>query len=84
MAAEISLQGVLGRLNLTQLGAPLLILMILAMMVLPLPAFALDIFFTFNIAISVLVLLVAINTQRTMDNSSFPTVLLVTTFLRLS
>ena len=84
MAAEISLQGVLGRLNLTQLGAPLLILMILAMMVLPLPAFALDIFFTFNIAISVLVLLVAINTQRTLDFSSFPTVLLVTTLLRLS
>lgn len=83
-AGSMSLQNILGRLNLTQLGAPVLILMILAMMVLPLPAFALDIFFTFNIAISVLVLLVAINTQRTLDFSSFPTVLLVTTLLRLS
>ena len=58
--------------------------MILAMMVLPLPAFALDVFFTFNIAISVMVLLVAVNTQKTLDFSVFPTVLLVTTLLRLS
>jgi len=54
------------------------------MMVLPLPAFVLDVFFTFNIAISVLVLLVAVNTQKTLDFSVFPTVLLVTTLLRLS
>jgi flagellar biosynthesis protein FlhA len=54
------------------------------MMVLPLPAFALDVFFTFNIAISVLVLLVAVNTQKTLEFSVFPTVLLVTTLLRLS
>jgi flagellar biosynthesis protein FlhA len=58
--------------------------MILAMMVLPLPAFVLDVFFTFNIAISVLVLLVAVNTQKTLEFSVFPTVLLVTTLLRLS
>lgn len=78
------MQNLFGRLNVTQLGAPVLILMILAMMVLPLPAFALDVLFTFNIAISILVLLVAINTQKTLDFSVFPTVLLVTTLLRLS
>lgn len=83
-AASMSLQNLFGRLNMTQLAAPMLILMILAMMVLPLPAFVLDIFFTFNIAISVLVLLVAVNTQKTLDFSVFPTVLLVTTLLRLS
>lgn len=82
--SSIGMQGFLSRLNVTQLGAPVLILMILAMMVLPLPAFALDIFFTFNIAISVLVLLVAVNTQKTLEFSVFPTVLLVTTLLRLS
>ncbi len=81
---SLSLQSLFGRLNITQLGAPVLILMILAMMVLPLPAFVLDIFFTFNIAISVLVLLVAINTQKTLEFSVFPTILLVTTLLRLS
>lgn len=80
----IGMQNFLARLNFTHLAAPVLILMILAMMVLPLPAFALDLFFTFNIAISILVLLVAVNTQKTLDFSVFPTVLLVTTLLRLS
>ncbi len=83
-SSSLSMQNILGRMNVTQLAAPVLILMILAMMVLPLPAFALDLFFTFNIAISVLVLLVAVNTQKTLDFSIFPTVLLVTTLLRLS
>jgi flagellar biosynthesis protein FlhA len=78
------LQAVFGRISSSQMAAPLLILMILAMMVLPLPAFILDILFTFNIAISVLVLLIAVNTQKTLDFSVFPTVLLVTTLLRLS
>jgi len=87
MATSSSLslmQNLFGRLNITQLAAPVLILMILAMMVLPLPAFVLDVLFTFNIAISILVLLVAVNTQKTLDFSVFPTVLLVTTLLRLS
>lgn len=83
-AYATAMQSALGRLNLGQMAAPILILMILAMMVLPLPAFALDVFFTFNIAISVLVLLVAVNVQKTLDFSVFPTVLLVTTLLRLS
>jgi len=83
-ASSLGVQGFLARMNVTQLGAPVMILMILAMMVLPLPAFVLDIFFTFNIAISVLVLLVAVNTQKTLEFSVFPTVLLVTTLLRLS
>ena len=82
--SSMSMQNFLGRMNVTQLAAPVLILMILAMMVLPLPAFVLDVFFTFNIAISVLVLLIAVNTQKTLDFSVFPTVLLVTTLLRLS
>lgn len=82
--ATLSIQNLLGRINGTQLAAPLLIIMILAMMVLPLPAFVLDVLFTFNIALSVLVLLVAINTKKTLEFSVFPTVLLVTTLLRLS
>ncbi|MDQ7988992.1 MAG: flagellar biosynthesis protein FlhA [Candidatus Dactylopiibacterium sp.] len=70
--------------NIRQLAAPLLLLTVLAMMVLPLPAFALDVFFTFNIAISMMVLLVAMYTRKPLDFSVFPTVLLVTTLLRLS
>lgn len=82
--SSLTLQTFLGGAARSQLAAPVLILMILAMMVLPLPAFVLDVFFTFNIAISILVLLIAVNTQKTLDFSVFPTVLLVTTLLRLS
>ncbi len=66
------------------LAAPILILMILSMMVLPLPVFLLDLFFTFNIAMSVMVMLVAMYSKKPLDFSVFPTVLLVTTLLRLS
>jgi flagellar biosynthesis protein FlhA len=80
----LTLQGFLGRLNLRQMLAPLLIILILSMMVLPLPTFVLDVFFTFNIAISIMVLLVAMYTMKPLDFAIFPTVLLVTTLLRLS
>ncbi|MBS0544656.1 MAG: FHIPEP family type III secretion protein, partial [Proteobacteria bacterium] len=70
--------------NLRPMAAPLLIVMILSMMVLPLPVFLLDVFFTFNIAISVMVMLVAMYSKKPLDFSVFPTVLLVTTLLRLS
>ncbi len=66
------------------LAGPVLIVMILAMMVLPLPPFLLDILFTFNISLSVIVLLVSMNTMKPLDFSAFPSVLLITTLLRLS
>ena len=84
MNDTLTLQGFLGRLNLRQMLAPLLIVLILSMMVLPLPPFLLDVFFTFNIALSVMVLLVAMYTMKPLEFSIFPTVLLVTTLLRLS
>src|SRR5512134_2747083 len=70
--------------NARSLAAPLLILMILGMMVLPLPAFLLDMMFTFNIALSIMVLLVSIHTLKPLDFAVFPTVLLLSTLLRLS
>ncbi len=66
------------------LAGPLLIVMILAMMILPLPPFALDVLFTFNIAFSIMVLLTGLYTVKPLDFAIFPTVLLVTTLLRLS
>ncbi|MDU6411535.1 MAG: flagellar biosynthesis protein FlhA [Yersiniaceae bacterium] len=66
------------------LAGPILILLILSMMVLPLPPFILDLLFTFNIALSIMVLLVAMFTQRTLEFAAFPTVLLFSTLLRLS
>ncbi|GAB1233188.1 flagellar biosynthesis protein FlhA [Ferrigenium sp. UT4] len=66
------------------LAGPLLIVMILSMMVLPLPPILLDILFTFNIALAIMVLLVAMNTTRPLDFAVFPSVLLISTLLRLS
>ncbi|TVO63119.1 flagellar biosynthesis protein FlhA [Denitromonas ohlonensis] len=80
----ITLRSLMSPTALRQLAAPMLIIMILAMMVLPLPAFALDVFFTFNISLSVMVMLVAMYANRPLDFSVFPTVLLITTLLRLS
>ena len=65
------------------LGAPVLILLLLAMLVLPLPAFLLDVFFTFNIAVALIVLMVSAYTVKPLSFSAFPTVLLLTTMLRL-
>ena len=67
-----------------RLAVPLLVLLILAMMVLPLPTFMLDVLFTLNIALAMIVLLVSLNARRPLDFSVFPTVLLLTTLLRLS
>eukprot|EP01114_Cavostelium_apophysatum_P016176 TRINITY_DN4550_c0_g3_i2.p1 TRINITY_DN4550_c0_g3~~TRINITY_DN4550_c0_g3_i2.p1 ORF type:complete len:461 (-),score=133.81 TRINITY_DN4550_c0_g3_i2:160-1542(-) len=66
------------------LAAPLLIIILLAMMILPLPAFVLDVFFSFNIALSVIVLLTALYTVKPLDFMAFPAILLVSTMLRLS
>ena len=62
---------------------PVGILVLVAMMVLPLPAFLLDTFFVTNILVSLLVLMVALQTNRPLDFSSFPTLLLIATVLRL-
>ncbi len=67
-----------------KLAAPALVIVVLAMMILPLPPFLLDILFTFNIALSMIVLLIGLYTLKPLEFSVFPTVLLVTTLLRLS
>ena len=65
-------------------GAPMLVVAILAMMVLPLPPFLLDTFFTINIAVALMVMMVAAYMVRPLDFAAFPSVLLLTTLMRLS
>ena len=84
MNALVKLSAMCRSVNGRSLTGPLLIIMILGMMVLPLPAFVLDMMFTFNIALSIMVLLVSINTHKPLEFAAFPTVLLLTTLLRLS
>lgn len=74
----------LGRNDLKIMTGPVLIVLILSMMILPLPTFILDLLFTFNIALAIMVLMVSMLTQKPLDFSAFPSVLLFTTLLRLS
>ncbi len=69
--------------TLSSMVMPIGILALVAMMVLPLPAFLLDTFFVSNILVSLLVLMVALHTYRPLDFSSFPSLLLIATVLRL-
>ena len=65
------------------LGLPAMVLLIMAMLVIPLPPLMLDILFTFNIGCSLLVIMIAIGTRKPLEFSSFPSVLLFATMLRL-
>lgn len=66
------------------LGIPVLLLVILAMMTLPIPPLMLDVFFTFNITVALVVLCVTVYAMRPLDFAVFPTILLVCTLLRLA
>jgi flagellar biosynthesis protein FlhA len=66
------------------IGAPILVMSILAMLVLPIPPAMLDIFFTFNITLGLVVLLAGIYSKKPLDFAAFPTVLLIATLLRLA
>ncbi|MGE4330226.1 flagellar biosynthesis protein FlhA, partial [Diaphorobacter sp.] len=66
------------------LSAPMLVVAILALMVLPIPAWMLDTFFTLNIAVALMVMMVAAYMLKPLDFAAFPSVLLLTTLMRLS
>ena len=84
MAQATGILNTLKAMGRTGLGAPLLVMMLLAMVVLPLPPFMLDMFFTFNISLALIILLVTIYSMRPLDFAVFPTVLLLATLLRLA
>ena len=66
------------------LGAPVVLLAIMGMVILPMPPFLLDVLFSFNIALSLVIILVAVFTQKPVDFGIFPLVLLIATVLRLA
>ncbi len=74
----------LPRFNLASVALPLGILTLIGLMVVPVPALLLDVFFVLNIALSVAVLMAAMNAEKPLDFSSFPSVLLFATLLRLA
>ncbi len=62
---------------------PIAVILILTMLILPLPPLMLDFFFTLNILLALLIIMVALNTSETLNFSSFPTIILFATMLRL-
>ena len=68
---------------LRDIGMPLLVLLIIALLILPLPTFLLDILFTINILVGLMIVMIALNTRHPLEFSSFPSVLLIATLLRL-
>ena len=66
------------------LAAPILVVAILALMVLPIAPWMLDTFFTLNVALALMVMMVAAYMVKPLDFAAFPSVLLLTTLMRLS
>ena len=66
------------------LTMPAFVVLMLSMMVLPLPPLALDLLFTLNIAMALMVMMVSSQMIKPLDFAALPTVLLVTTLMRLS
>jgi len=84
MASEVLSLNTLKSISRQGLGAPLLLIVMMAMIVVPLAPLALDILFSFNISLALVILLVTVYTLRPLDFGMFPTVLLITTLLRLA
>ncbi len=79
------LRGLAGRRGMAAgMGAPLMLMIILAMIVVPLAPVVLDLLFTFNIALAIVILMAVVYVMRPLEFSAFPTVLLLVTLLRLA
>jgi flagellar biosynthesis protein FlhA len=68
----------------TDIGLAFGVVVLLSVLVLPLPPFVLDFGLSLSVTMAVLVLMVAMFVRRPLDFTSFPTLLLLTTLLRLS
>jgi len=68
----------------TDVGLALGVVFILSMLILPLPPFLLDVGLSLSFTAGVLVLMVALFVVKPLDFTSFPTILLLTTLLRLA
>ncbi|MGV3526082.1 MAG: flagellar biosynthesis protein FlhA [Candidatus Sericytochromatia bacterium] len=68
----------------SDVGIAVLMLVIVSFMMVPLPTWTLDLLLTFNLTVALLVLMVSLYVERPLEFSTFPTVLLVLTLLRLA
>ena len=69
--------------RLAQAGFPAVIVLVISVMIVPLPAALLDLLIVANISTAVLILIMSTNVKRALDFSSFPSLLLVVTLVRI-
>ncbi|MFK7918551.1 MAG: flagellar biosynthesis protein FlhA [Ilumatobacter sp.] len=69
--------------RLAQIGFPGIIVLVVTVMILPLPSSILDLLIVANISTAVLILLVATSVNKAVEFSSFPSLLLVVTLVRI-
>lgn len=68
----------------SDLGLAIGIMAILVVLILPLPTLLLDVALAFSLSFSILILMTAVFIRKPLEFSSFPTILLITTMLRLA
>ncbi|MEP6829290.1 MAG: FHIPEP family type III secretion protein, partial [Rhizomicrobium sp.] len=68
----------------SDLGLAIGIMAILVVLILPLPTWLLDVALAFSLSFSILILMTAVFIRKPLEFSSFPTILLITTMLRLA
>ncbi len=78
------LAGLLESLQLRDLGLAIGVIVILIVLILPMPAFILDLLLAVSVTFSVLILMTALFIEKPLEFSSFPTVLLIATMIRLA
>jgi len=81
---DFSLPGIFDFLKRSELALAIGIMAILVVLILPLPTFLLDICLAFSLSLSILILMTAVFVKKPLEFSSFPTVLLITTMMRLA
>src|SRR5690606_14834330 len=80
---QLTSAGFVDTLKRCEIGLAFGIVVILVMLVLPMPTWLLDVCLAISITFSVLILMTVLFIEKPLDFSSFPTVLLIVTMLRL-
>ncbi|HEY5347999.1 MAG TPA: FHIPEP family type III secretion protein, partial [Rhizomicrobium sp.] len=81
---DFSPSGIIGFLKRGELGLAVGIMAILVVLIVPLPTWMLDICLAFSLSFSILILMTAVFIKKPLEFSSFPTILLLTTMMRLA
>jgi flagellar biosynthesis protein FlhA len=81
---SFTLQSVGAYLKRSDLGLAIGMMAILVVLILPLPTWLLDICLAFSLALAILILMTAVFVRKPLEFSSFPTILLITTMMRLA